>query len=138
MRILVAIRLIVGQGKVLTKKILAAEDEIDALKAKLAIHEEKLKSVEITEKDIQDYLDSIFLSSSDEEIVRSSIIDCMINRVEVENGGKVWVLFNVIRTGVLEQIEKTTDDSSISPILGSPGSFKLTVVDREGLEPATH
>lgn len=106
MRILVAIRLIVGQDKVLTKKILTAEDEIDALKAKLAIHEEKLKSVEITEKDVQDYLDSIFPSSSDEEIVRSSIIDCMINRVEVENGDKMWVLFNVIRTGVLEQIEK--------------------------------
>ena len=107
------------------------------MKAKLAVHEGRLKSIEITEKDVQDYLDSIFLSSSDKEIVKSSIIDCMINRVEVENGGKVGVLFNVIRTGVLEQIEKTTDDSSISPILGTPGSFKLTVVDREGLEPAT-
>lgn len=117
-------------GKVFTQKILDHDRQIDELKAKLAIHEEKLKSVEITEKDVQDYLDSIFLSSSDEEIVRSSIIDCMINRVEVENGGKVGVLFNVIRTGVLEQIEKTTDDSSISPILGNPGSFKLTVVDR--------
>ncbi len=77
-----------GLGKILTKKILAAE----------------------------------------EEIVKSSIFDCMINRIEVENGGKVGVLFNVIRTSVLEQIEKTTDDSSISPILGSLGSFKLTVM----------
>ena len=29
----------------------------------------------------------------------------MINRVEAENGGKVGVLFNVIRTGILEQIK---------------------------------
>ncbi len=92
------------------------------------------------QKEIDSILDSVIknpglgkiltkkILTAEEEIVKSSIIDCMINRVEVENGGKVGVLFNVIRTGVLEQIEKTTDDSSISPILGTSGSFKLTVV----------
>lgn len=124
-------------GKMLADRLLALQGRIEELKNSIALHGERLKTIEITEKDVQDYLDSIFLSSSSEEAVKSAIIDCMINRVEVEDGGKVGVMFNVIRNTLIDEIEKNPDDLSISPILRESGSFKVTMVDREGLEPAT-
>ena len=112
--------------------------ELSSLKRRRMEHESNLEALEVTEEDVAEFLDSIFASGEDDEFTVRNIIDSLIQRVTVWDGGHVEIIFNVLKAPVLAEIEKSPKTGDFSHLLREDGAYKSKLVDLEGLEPATH
>ena len=104
--------------------------ELASLKRRRIQHEENLKVLEVTEADVQEFLDSIFLSGEDDEFTARNIIDSMVQSVTVWDGGHVEIIFNVLKAPVLAEIEKSPKTGDFSHLLREDGAYNSKLVDR--------
>lgn len=104
--------------------------EIVSLQRKLEAHSRNLETLKVDEDLVQEFLDSVFLEGKTDEATKKRIIDSLVQKVTVWDGGHVEIIFNVLKAPVLAEIEKSPVLGDFSHLLREDGVYNSTVVDR--------